>query len=41
MLRIVKSCTAWYATSLHPLYWATIRKLHLKNKIILGASSYK
>lgn len=32
MLSTVKSCIALYLTLLYPLYWATIKKLHLKNK---------
>lgn len=44
MLSTVKSCIALYLTLLYPLYWATIKKLHLKKqkkKIIRGASSCK
>lgn len=32
MLSAVKSCIALYLTLLYPLYWATVKKLHLKNK---------
>lgn len=32
MLSILKSYIALHMTLLYPLYWATIRKLHLKTK---------
>lgn len=43
MLSIVKSYNALHMILLYPLYWATLRKLHLKNKKknILGISSCK